>query len=122
MSDKLLAEWFWTDRWIGSSGRLLPMEARGLYREMLTVAWNRKCKLPADHEEIRRATGCTLQEWKRCWPKIEKYWRRDGDCLVNDTQLSVWATANAGHERALERARKGGNGRAHQLLKQRLST
>jgi hypothetical protein len=33
---KLLAEWFWIDRWNGSTGFLLPMEARGVYREMLT--------------------------------------------------------------------------------------
>jgi uncharacterized protein YdaU (DUF1376 family) len=88
---------------------------------MLTVAWNRKCKLPADHEAIRRAIGCTLQEWKRCWPKIEKYWRRDGDYLVNNTQLAVWAEANSLHERNVVRARKGGNGLAAKLLKQRVS-
>ena len=36
MKTNLRAEWFWTDRWMGSSAFLLPMEARGLYREMLT--------------------------------------------------------------------------------------
>lgn len=122
MSDKLLAEWFWTDRWTGSSAFLLPMEPRGLYREMLTQAWNRKCKLPAEPEAIRRATGCSLSEWKRCWPLIEKYWRRDGGYLVNDTQLGIWAEAKAANDRAIERARKGGNGRADKLRQQRLST
>jgi uncharacterized protein YdaU (DUF1376 family) len=122
MSNKLPAEWFWTDRWSGSSAFLLPIEARGLYREMLTQAWRRDCRLPADPETIRRAIGCTLPEWNRCWPKIEKYWRRDGDYFVNDTQVGVWAEANAVRDRAVERARKGGNGRADRLRERRLST
>jgi uncharacterized protein YdaU (DUF1376 family) len=121
MIHKLLAEWFWTDRWTGSSAFLLPIEPRGLYREMLTQAWRRECRLPADPEAIRRVVGCTLQDWKRCWPKIEKYWRREGDSLVNDTQLGIWAEAAAAHGRAVERARKGGNGRADSLRKQRAS-
>src|SRR3954467_10029089 len=66
--DKLLGEWFWTDRWMGSSAFLLPMEPRGVYREMLTQAWRRGARLPNDHETIRRAIGCTDSEWKRCWP------------------------------------------------------
>jgi uncharacterized protein YdaU (DUF1376 family) len=121
MSDKLFAEWFWTDRWTGSSAFLLSIEARGLYREMLTQSWRRECRLPADHEAIRRVIGCTTQEWKRCWPKIERYWRRDGEYLVNETQLGIWAEAAAAHGRAVERARKGGNGRADSLRKQRAS-
>jgi uncharacterized protein YdaU (DUF1376 family) len=93
MSDKLLAEWFWTDRWMGSSAFLLPMETRGVYREMLTQAWRRGAKLPANHEQIRRAIGCTAGEWRRAWPAIEGYWRVDGDSLVNDTQQAVYAEA-----------------------------
>jgi uncharacterized protein YdaU (DUF1376 family) len=122
MSDKLLAEWFWTDRWTGSSAFLLPVEARGLYREMLTQSWRRECRLPADHEAIRRAIGCTQAEWNRCWPKIKKYWRIDGAHLVNDTQIGIWTEAKAANDRAVARARKGGNGRADRLREQRLST
>jgi len=91
MSAKLLAEWFWTDRWIGSSAFLLPMEARGMYREMLTQAWRRGARLPNDHEAIRRAIGATPGEWRRAWPAVQKFWRVDGDQLVNDTQLEIYA-------------------------------
>ncbi len=92
--DKLLAEWFWTDRWMGSSGFLLPMLARGVYREMLTQAWRRGAKLPNDHETVRRAIGATETEWATAWPIIAKYWRVDADNnLVNDTQLDVYAQA-----------------------------
>jgi uncharacterized protein YdaU (DUF1376 family) len=109
---KLLAEWFWTDRWMGSSGFLLPMEARGIYREMLTQAWRREARLPNDHEAIRRAIGATAQEWKRSWPAVQRYWRVDGDTLVNDTQLQVYAEAQGVAQRASERGLKGAQARA----------
>lgn len=110
--DKLLAEWFWTDRWMGSSAFLLPMEARGLYREMLTQAWRRGARLPNNHEAIRRATGCTDAEWSRNWPQIEHYWRiGEGNTLVNDTQLKVYTDATAMSGFARDRARKAANTR-----------
>jgi uncharacterized protein YdaU (DUF1376 family) len=109
---KLLAEWFWTDRWMGSSAFLLPIEPRGLYREMLTQAWRRGARLPSDHEAIRRAVGCTLAEWNRCWPKVSGYWRVEADTIVNDTQVAVWLEAKAVQERASSRGRAGAQARA----------
>ncbi len=111
---KLRAEWFWTDRWMGSDGYLLPMEARGLYREMLTQSWARGAALPADHEAIRRACGCTEAEWDRCWPMVEKFWRRDGDKLVNDTQLEVYAECQGKKVAASDKARKAAQARWEQ--------
>jgi uncharacterized protein YdaU (DUF1376 family) len=111
MSDKLLAEWFWTDRWIGSSAFLLPMEARGVYREMLTQAWRRGARLPNDHEAIRRAIGATVAEWRRAWPSVQRFWRVDGDNLVNDTQQTVYADAQAKSERASQRGLRGAQAR-----------
>src|SRR5712671_3143385 len=93
MRSKLLAEWFWTDRWAGSSAFLLPLEARGLYREMLTAAWRRGGKLPGDHESIRRACGVTLDEWSRTWPLVALYWREMDGYLINDTQREVYERA-----------------------------
>lgn len=110
--DKLLAEWFWTDRWMGSSAFLLPQEPRGIYREMLTQAWMRGARLPNDHEAIRRATGTTAAEWRRCWPLLERYWRVDGNDLVNDTQAEVYSEAKAAAEKASERGRRGAQARA----------
>lgn len=118
--DKLLAEWFWTDRWMGSSAFLLPMEARGLYREMLTQAWRRGARLPNDPEAIRRATGTTDAEWERSWPKIKRYWRTDGDNLVNDTQLEVFASAKEAQERAQARAQAGAQASAQARRERKL--
>jgi len=113
-AEKLLAEWFWTDRWNGSTGFLLPMEARGVYREMLTQSWRRGARLPNDHEAIRRAIGATVGEWRRSWPLVKKFWRVDGDDLVNDTQVEVYDDAKGRSERAIQRARAGAQARHKQ--------
>ena len=110
--DKLLAEWFWVDRWDGSSAALLPIEPRGLYREMLTQAWRRGARLPNHHESIQRAIRCTAAEWERCWPAISHFWRVDGSDLVNDTQLEVYEEAMRARDAASERGRKGAQARA----------
>lgn len=110
-TDRLPAEWFWTDRWIGSSAFLLPMEARGMYREMLTQAWRRGARLPADPETIRRAIGATVPEWRRSWPLVKRFWRADGDDLVNETQLAVYADAKQRMESASRRGRAGAEAR-----------
>jgi uncharacterized protein YdaU (DUF1376 family) len=118
---KMLAEWFWTDRWMGSSAFLLPIEPRGLYREMLTQAWRREAKLPNDPETIRRAVGVTEAEWERCWPKVKGYWRVDGDYLVNDTQVAVYLESLGRAKRLSKRGKLGAKARAQALLKQHAS-
>lgn len=91
---------------MGSSAFLLPLEPRGLYREMLTQAWRRGGKLPNDPVKIRRAIGVTEEEWHRCWPQIERYWTvRDG-YLVNETQIEVYAEAEGVSQRALVRSQR----------------
>lgn len=87
---KVRGELFWVDRWMLSSARMLPIEARGLYRELLSQAWARGCQLPNDHAALRCVVGATDEEWARSWPLVERYWRVDGDQLVNDTQMEVY--------------------------------
>lgn len=116
VEDRLDAEWFWTDRWTNSSAFGLPQEARGIYREMLTQAWKKGAQLPNDPAQIRRLTATSEKEWKRSWPLVEKYWRVDGDTLVNDTQLEIYAKAKAGQAAARARAQAG----AQAMHKQRL--
>lgn len=97
---------------MGSSGFLLPMLARGVYREMLTQAWRRGAKLPNDHGAIKRAIGATELEWSEAWPQVSKYWRVDiNNDLVNDTQLSVYASAKKMSGFARDRAKKAANTR-----------
>lgn len=109
--DKLLAEWFWIDRWTGSSAFGLNLEARGLYREMLTQAWRRGAQLPNDHDQIQRFVGVTKAEWRRTWPLVERFWRVEGSVLVNDTQLEVYAEAQGRQRRASDKARAAAQAR-----------
>ena len=108
VSDKLFAEWFWTDRWNGSSAFLLPLEARGLYREMLSQAWRRGAKLPHNLEAIKRAVGATDAEWDRTWPLVAPYWRlTEGGVLVNDTQVEIYTETQERSRRASDKGVKG---------------
>jgi uncharacterized protein YdaU (DUF1376 family) len=111
VTDKLLAEWFWIDRWTGSSAFALPLEARGLYREMLTQAWRRGARLPNDPGAIQRFTAVTAQEWKRCWPQVQRFWRVDGTDLVNDTQLEIYRHRQVSAAVASDHARRGARAR-----------
>jgi uncharacterized protein YdaU (DUF1376 family) len=92
VNGKLRAECFWVDRWQGSSARGLPLEPKGLYREMMSAAWIRGARLPNDPNAIQRLVGCTQAEWDRCWPLVAPYWRVEGDSLVNETQVEVYGT------------------------------
>lgn len=85
---------------------------------MLSQAWIRNCRLPSDPASLCLIVRCTRQQWAKYWPKVSRYWRKEGDELVNDTQLEVYAEAQAMRERASERGKSGAQAR----LKQRLST
>lgn len=82
----------------------MEMEARGLYREMLTQAWKKGAQLPNDHEQIQLLCACHPKVWKRCWPVVRPYWVVDGECLVNLTQVCVYKEAKEAHDRAQARA------------------
>lgn len=110
-ADKLRAEWFWVDRWVSSSAFLLPVAARGLYREMLSQAWIRDARLPNDHAAIQRATGVSAKEWAALWPKVAAYWRVEGDWLVNDTQVEIYREALRRADVATAKARSGADAR-----------
>jgi hypothetical protein len=64
--------------WILSSERLIPMEARGLHREMLTQ-YVLRGELWTDQSSVRRVCGCEIEEWERCWPTVSKLWYADED-------------------------------------------
>ena len=110
MSEKLRAEWFWTDRWFGSSAMLLPLEAKGLYREMLTRAWSLGAKLPAEAKLIKKVVLIEDDEWDRCWPLVEPYWEtsEDGKHIYNQTQQEVMSASTSLSEKRAKAGRKGG--------------
>lgn len=97
----LTGEFFHVDRWIASTAFALPIEPRGLYREMLSRAWLAGAKLPNDHEAIQRLIGASAAEWRRCWPLVARFWRVDSDgYLVNAVQQEIYAASLARSARA----------------------
>ncbi len=120
MAEKLFAEWFSVDRWNGSSAKGLPIECRGIYREMLSQAWIRGAQLPNDHRKIRSICGIELDEWERCWPQVEEYWvtTEDNLFIYNGTQTEVYIDAKQRHINAQARAQAGAQARHKQVLKQ----
>lgn len=121
-SERLLAEWFWLDRYQISDAALLPLEPRGLHREMLSQAWLRGARLPNDPDQIRRRCRVTPAEWDRCWPYVSPFWRVDADALVNDDQLETYrdslAAVAAAKTRSL-RAQAGAQARREALAQAR---
>lgn len=111
MKGRLTGEFFCLDRWFQSSAIALPLEARGLYREMLSRGWLNGGWLPNNHDAIRRLVGASEIEWRRSWPLVEPYWRVDGARLVNDTQLKIYGDAKV----RADRATHGGAARGAQL-------
>ena len=105
---KMLAEWFWTDRWTGSDGWLLPLAARGLYREMLSQAWKRGGSLPNDHAAIRALCNVSEADWTAVWPAVEPFWKAVDGRLVNETQIEVYADSTGRKESKV----RGGKARA----------
>lgn len=93
MREKLRAEWFWTDRWFASSAFGLPLEAQGLYRNLLSRAWANGGSIPQDPEVLRRLGGASSDEWSRAWPLVSPYWTEREGRLVNEAQLEVLAEA-----------------------------
>jgi uncharacterized protein YdaU (DUF1376 family) len=108
---KLPAEWFLGDRWTTSRGFTLPLEARGLYREMLTQAWLRNGFLPKSLKKVCLIVGATEAEWRRAWPIVKPFWRVEGAYLVNDTQREIYAEAKRRADAAKSRALSGARGR-----------
>jgi len=104
----MLAEWFWTDRWTGSDGWLLPLAARGLYREMLSQAWKRGGSLPNDYAAIRALCNVSEADWAGVWPAVEPFWKVVDGRMVNDTQLEVYADSTGRKESKI----RGGKARA----------
>lgn len=103
---KLKGEMFWLDRWMLSSARQLPLEARGLYREMLSAAWMGEAALPNDAATIKRLVACTDDEWQRCWPLVRRYWREGDGIIVNDTQVEIYRDSVQRQERASSAAKQ----------------
>ncbi len=123
MSEKLHAEWFWCGQWFASSAMLLPLEAKGLYREMLTRAWSLGGKLPSEAKSIQKLVMVSSEEWARTWPLVRRFWKTtpDGAWIYNETQQDVMKVSTSISEKRAAAGRKGGKASAEARRKAKQS-
>lgn len=75
---------FFPDRWLLSrSVRLMTLEQRGVYVELLCHAW-RDGSIPSNLSECAALIACPLDVLEAVWPRLESLWEPSDDgTLVN---------------------------------------
>ena len=114
MSEK--AHWMpWYCReWLVDT-RHLTCECRGAYRDLLDHQWL-DGGLVDDQDELQRRAGATDREWKRIWPKIERYLPVDADGMRRNAKLERVRVKHLGRSR--NGAKGGGNHASETTSKQ----
>lgn len=112
---------FYPGDWMQSETvRAMTYEQRGVYLELLAMAWL-EGSIPEDPERLRRMVGLSAARWAKVWPLISECWEpREGDSgrLVNPRQEHERVTRR---EKAEEMRRRGAAG-GKQSAKQRASS
>lgn len=100
---------FYPGDWLSSATvRRMSPEARGLYWDLLAVAWQ-EGGLPADPSTLAGWLGLTPRRFKRIWSEIESCWVSDGNGgLVNPRQERERAEAEEIYEKRVRAGRQGG--------------
>ena len=87
---------FWVDRWLLSrSVRLMTYEQRGIYLELLCMAW-RDGSLPADIEDLAGLLGIDADRMEAAWRRIGRMFKpREDGHLINEWQEEIRAEQQA---------------------------
>jgi uncharacterized protein YdaU (DUF1376 family) len=104
---------FYPGDWLSDATvRRMPLEARGLYWELLAIAW-KEGGIPDDPSQLAGWLGLTPKRFERLWPHIEECWvhGKNGH-LVNPRQEKERKEAEDSHRRRVEAGRKGGKANA----------
>jgi uncharacterized protein YdaU (DUF1376 family) len=103
---------FYPDDWLSDRAvRRLSLPARGLYLDLLAIAWN-EGGIPADPDELAadaKLLGVNSRSFPRLWGEIEKFWihGRNGE-LVNPRQEEERVKAMRAYEQRVDAGRRGG--------------
>lgn len=112
---------FWPGDWMQSETvRAMTYEQRGIYLELLAMAWL-EGSIPEDQERLRRMVGLSASRWAKVWPLVSECWEpREGDSgrLVNPRQEHERETRRTKAEEMRRRGAAGGK----QTAKQKAST
>ena len=112
---------FYPGDWMQSETvRAMTYEQRGVYLELLAMAWL-EGSIPADEDRLRRMVGLSAPRWSKVWPLISECWEpREDDAgrLINPRQEHERTTRR---EKAEEMRRRGAAG-GKQTAKQKGSS
>lgn len=88
--------------------RTMSPEARGIYWDLLAVAWN-EGGIPADPSSLAGWLGVTPKRFQRIWVEIEGCWESNGHSLLVNPRLErERREASEARQRRVEAGRKGG--------------
>ena len=109
---------FYPDDWLSDRKvRRLSPEARCLYWDFLSLAWN-EGGIPADMDELAEEAavrGFTRRKFDRAWEEIERFWvhGKDGE-LVNPRQEDERQKAQAIYDARVAAGKQGGRPKGKQ--------
>lgn len=107
---------FFAKDWLSSPSvqRMTP-EQRGAYIQLLAIAWSAAGpslpSIPADDDSLAVMSGLGSR-WKKVGGLVRAQFFQRDDLLLNAKLTDVWNEQQARHAKAVERARKGGKGKA----------
>jgi len=79
--------WYAPDWLSDPEVRALPIAARGLYRELLDLAWMAGGYLHFDEGSLARAAGVSRREWNTNWILISHFWVAGRDMKLSNAKL-----------------------------------
>lgn len=100
---------FYPGDWLSSgSVRTMSPEARGVYFDLLAVAWQ-EGGIPADPSTLAGWLGLTPRRFQKVWAEIQGRWESNGNgLLVNPRMERERSEAMQRHEARVKAGRKGG--------------
>lgn len=106
---------FYPGDWMQSETvRAMTYEQRGVYLELLAMAWL-EGSIPEDPERLRRMVGLSAARWAKVWPLVSECWIPTGQQrLVNPRQEHERVTRREKAEEMRRRGAAGGKQSAQQ--------
>jgi uncharacterized protein YdaU (DUF1376 family) len=103
----------WMPLYIGdylSDTMRLTTEQHGAYLLLLMEHWIAE-SLPDDEEELSLIARMSIERWRECWVKLEKFFTKKGGKLYNNRVVSEIEKAKSRRDSASENGKKGGRPR-----------
>ncbi len=92
--------------------RLMPLDAQGLYLNLLANQWL-EGPLPLEMEALATVAGRPQEEVERLWPHLAGKFSRRADGWVDESLESLWKRQKDQHERRVRAGQKGGRASSH---------